>query len=766
MLSALRCGLCVLLIVLCGCESRHEVPAGMNVIPAPAESVAGQGSFVIESTTPVIFGADAEVERTARYFIDLVARTGGPQLQAAGSVPDAARPAIQFQLDASGGVPDVEGYSLAVSPQRIVISAGTPRGLFYGAVTLWELITAQPGDRQHARIGSVTIHDRPRFAWRGLMLDVARHYMPPELVKQMLDWMALHKLNVMHWHLTDDQGWRLEIRRYPKLTEVGAWRVPAGAAGVDADGQPVRDGGFYTQDEVRDVVRYAAERYITVVPEIEMPGHAQAAIAAYPELGSRGDHPPVSHDWGIHTYLFNVEDDTFAFLENVLSEVIELFPGPYVHVGGDEAVKDQWQSSAQVQQRMRERGIANEAKLQAEFVARIGKVLSAHGKRMVGWDEILEGGVPPDAIVMSWRGVAGGRDAARLGHDVVMAASPELYLDHLQSDAADEPPGRSGTESLGEVYAFNPVPADLDAEQARHIIGVQASLWTEHVRTPERVEHAVFPRVAALAEVAWSSPERIDWASFAARLPAQLERYRALGIHFADSAFAVRFEPEFAPIHQVVSVQLSTQAQVGDIRYTLDGSAPTPASQSYSHPISGAWPLRVRAASFAGDIRLAQDRSAEFTAQNWRERRNEELKLCQGKLALRLEDDAPAQGERAVFTVDIMDPCWIYPGAVLDGVSHIEATVGQLPYNFQLWKDTAGIVVHAPASESGELEVRRDSCDGPLLAALSLAPAQHETALSTLSAALEHTAGTHDLCLYFTGKSYDPLWAIASVRLR
>ncbi|HKE42962.1 MAG TPA: family 20 glycosylhydrolase, partial [Steroidobacteraceae bacterium] len=280
MLSALRCGLCVLLIVLCGCESRHEVPAGMNVIPAPAESVAGQGSFVIESTTPVIFGADAEVERTARYFIDLVARTGGPQLQAAGSVPDAARPAIQFQLDASGGVPDVEGYSLAVSPQRIVISAGTPRGLFYGAITLWQLITAQPGDRQHVSIGSVTIHDRPRFAWRGLMLDVARHYMPPELVKQMLDWMALHKLNVMHWHLTDDQGWRLEIRRYPKLTEVGAWRVPAGAAGVDADGQPVRYGGFYTQDEVRDIVRYAAERYITVVPEIEMPGHAQAAIAA------------------------------------------------------------------------------------------------------------------------------------------------------------------------------------------------------------------------------------------------------------------------------------------------------------------------------------------------------------------------------------------------------------------------------------------------------------------------------------------------------
>ncbi|HZF25149.1 MAG TPA: family 20 glycosylhydrolase [Steroidobacteraceae bacterium] len=734
------------------------------MIPAPSEIVAGHGVFVIEAATPVTFSANSEVEHIARHFIDLVSRTGGPQLAAVSAAANVRHPEIRFQLTASGGVPDAEDYSLTVSPQRIVISAGTPRGLFYGAVTLWQLITAQAGDRQHIRIEAATINDGPRFAWRGLMLDVARHYMAPERVKQMIDWMALHKLNVLHWHLTDDQGWRLEIRRYPQLTAVGAWRVPAGAAGVDAAGQPVRYGGFYRQDQVRDIVRYAAERYITVIPEIEMPGHAQAAIAAYPKLGSKGDRPAVSHDWGIHTYLFNVEDGTFAFLENVLSEVMELFPSPYIHVGGDEAVKDQWQSSAQVQKRMRERGIASEAKLQGYFVARIGSFLSSHGRRLVGWDEILEGGVPPDAIVMSWRGVAGGRDAARLGHDVVMAPAPELYLDHLQSDASDEPPGRPGTESLADVYAFNPIPADLKSDEARHIIGVQANLWTEHVRTSERVEHAVFPRIAALAEVAWSGPERRNWASFAARLPAQLERYRALGIRFADSAFAVRFAPQFAP-RSTARVQLSTQSSLGEIRYTLDGSEPTGASTLYAAPIESALPLRLRASSFAADRRLARARDLELTAQNWRLRRNEQLKLCHEKLPLRLEDDAPAEGERAVFLIDIMDPCWVYPQAQLDGVTRIEATIGQLPYNFQLWKETANIVTHAPASDSGELQVRLDSCDGPLLDSISLAPAQKETALSTLRAPLQPQSGAHDLCLFFTGKSHDPLWAIENINL-
>jgi hexosaminidase len=291
-----------------------------------------------------------------------------------------------------------------VSPQRILVSAGNERGLFYGAVTLWQLATRNDA----ARIGIPALHidDAPRFAWRGLMLDSARHFQSVADIKQLLDAMALHKLNTFHWHLTDDQGWRIQIRKYPKLTEVGGCRIPAGDGGVDPQtGKPVPYCGYYTQDQIRDVVHYAAQRHITIVPEIDVPGHAQAAIAAYPELGVLGDKPTVSNEWGVNTYLFNNEEATFRFLENVLAEVVELFPGTYVHVGGDEAVKDQWIASPRVQARMRELGARDEMAMQGLLIKRLEKFLAAHGKRLIGWDEILEGGLPQEATVMSWRGI-------------------------------------------------------------------------------------------------------------------------------------------------------------------------------------------------------------------------------------------------------------------------------------------------------------------------------------------------------------------------
>lgn len=685
------------LLQLLACTPATNGSTAVSVVPAPAEANIGEGTFRLSSVIPVVVAADPEAERLARYFTDLVARTANLRLNLLESnkVGDQQR-VIRLELNAAGGTAGEEGYSLNVSPQRIVVSARGPRGLFYGVITLWQLITAHPMKESEISIPAVALVDQPRFAWRGLLLDVARHYMPPEFIKQMLDWMALHKLNTLHWHLTDDQGWRLEIKKYPLLTEVGAWRIPAGEAGIDAStGQPRRYGGFYTQEQVRDIVRYAAERFITVVPEIEMPGHAQAAIAAYPALGSINDRPRVSSDWGIHTYLFNVDEDTFAFLENVLTEVIDLFPGPYVHVGGDEAVKDQWQASARVQRRMRELGVADETALQGYFVHRIDAFLRTKGRRLVGWDEILDGGLPPDAIVMSWRGMEGGRKAARLGHDVVMAPAPDLYFDHVQTEVPGEPPGRPGTESLQDVYAFEAVPPDLTPEEARHIIGLQANLWTEHVRTLERVQHMVFPRLAAVAEVAWSPVAKRDWKDFEARMHIQAARYRALGIKYAQSAFEVRQPP--------------------------------------------ADPLQ---------------------------RTDDDLKLCQQKIPLRLEDDAPFEGERAAFMVDIMDPCWIYEQAPLDQIRGIEVTIGQLPYNFQLWKDASGIVTHKPATEFGELEVRLDSCTGDVLAQISLEPAVKQPALTTISAPLPPRSGAHDLCFMFTGKSHDPLWAIDNVRLR
>src|SRR5438876_953130 len=487
-------------------------------------------------------------------------------------------------------------------------------------------------------IPALHIIDAPRFRWRGLMLDSARHFQSPEFVMRYIDWMALHKLNVLGWHLTDDQGWRLEVKKYPRLTEVGAWRVPAGrAAARDIDpatGRPRLYGGYYSQDEVRRIVSFAASRNVTIVPEIEMPGHASAAIVAYPQLGVMSDPPPaVPSDWGVFTNLFNVEESTFAFLEDVLAEVMELFPGQFIHVGGDEAVKDQWQASARVHERMRELGVASEDALQGYFTHRMGEYLRAHGRRLVGWDEILEGGVPSDAAVMSWRGVQGAIAAAAAGHDAVLSPDPTLYLDSRQGRSPSEPPGRGTVETLADVYHFDPLPGPLAGDQA-HVLGLQANLWTEHVRTEERAAYMTWPRAAALAEVGWSPPGRLDWSDFTLRLPAEFRRLKSLGVHYSDDVFA---PPRSVGPH---------------------------------------------------DRHMSQD-----------------LKTCTGKLVLSLEDDAPIEGARAVFLIDIMNPCWMLPAAELSPTSRLTVAVGQVPFNFQIGKDIEAIKLDPPRTADGELIV-------------------------------------------------------------
>ncbi len=394
------------------------------------------------AATPVRYAAGSPGEQVASYFVDLMKRTRGVAL-AASAGETGGEQAISFVLQAREGSQVEEAYSLLVSPERIVVSSPSPRGLFYGAVTLWQLAA-------DARIPALQIEDAPRFRWRGLMLDSARHYQSQQFIERLIDTMALHKLNVLHWHLTDDQAWRIEIKKYPKLTEVGAWRVPAGpAAAADIDpatGQPRLYGGFYTQDQVRQIVAYAAARHITVVPEIEMPGHASAAIAAYPQLGVTGKPAAVPADWGIYQNLFNVEESTFAFLEDVLDEVMELFPSEYIHVGGDEAVKNQWQSSPRVQSRMRELGVKDEHALQSYFVQRMEKYLNAHGRRLIGWDEILEGGLAPNATVMSWRGIQGAvAAAARRSRRSVGAGA-----DAVPRQSSAEYGASAGSRSRGE----------------------------------------------------------------------------------------------------------------------------------------------------------------------------------------------------------------------------------------------------------------------------------------------------------------------------
>ena len=508
-----------IIFFLSGCGVASVALAGtpampVSLIPMPAHIVYAQGGFDVDAGTLIVSAPDdAAAQKTAAYLAALIDRTRALPLKT--GVQSKLTNAIVLQRDPQAAVTNAEGYTLDVTPQGIRIAARTDAGLFYGAMTLAQLLTPD-GKRGAVQVPSMHIEDQPRFSWRGLMLDSARHMQSVREIETLLDQMAQHKLNTFHWHLTDDQGWRIQIMRYPQLTQVGAWRTPIDAG---LDGQPLRYGGFYTQEQIRQLVAFAADRHITVVPEIDMPGHAQAAVASYPSLGVTGKRPPVSVDWGVHPYLYNVDDATFAFIDNVLDEVLALFPSHYIHVGGDEAVKDQWMASPAVQAKMRALGLKDEDALQGWFINRLGDHLAAHGRQLIGWDEILQGALPPGSAVMSWRGTQGEIDAARLGHDVVLSTSPDLYFDQLQSNRADETAGRIPVRSLASIYAFNPLPAALDPNQATHVLGVQANVWTEHMPTMQHVEHAVFPRIDALSEVGWSPESAHDWRAFVARLP-------------------------------------------------------------------------------------------------------------------------------------------------------------------------------------------------------------------------------------------------------
>ncbi len=736
--------------------------AATPVIPRPAKVEAREGRFTFGPQARIaVSGDNAEATRIANDFAARVQKARGFAPQVGGAVDGAA---IVFAIDPAIAPAGEEAYVVDITPQGVKVSARAPAGLFYGAVTLWQL--AADGGQGEASIAAQRIEDAPRFGWRGLMLDVARHFRTPDEVKTVLDQMALHKLNTFHWHLTDDQGWRIQIKQYPKLTEVGGCRIPAGAAGRDAKGAPAPYCGYYTQDEIRDVVKYAAERYITVVPEIDLPGHAQAAIASYPELGVTGKAPAVSPDWGVHTWLFNVEDDTFTFLENVLDEVMPLFPGKYIHLGGDEAAKDQWQQSAAVQAKKNELGLKDEMQLQSWFMGRLGKYIEAHGKRLLGWDEILEGGPPADATVMSWRGIDGAIEAARSGHDVVLSPSPALYLNHIQSDAADETPGRADVISLKSVYDFQVVPVQLNADQAKHVLGAQGNLWTEHHRTQQRVERGLFPRGAALAEATWTPDARKDWNDFLQRMAFETERYRLTGFDAADSAFAVRFTPQ-ASADGKASLALSNQTNFGVLRYTTDGSEPTAQSPQYTHPLELPLPMTVKANAYADGRALAATRTFALDLHNVRARSSNALRACKGDLLLRMEDDAPAQagGERQLLTADVFDPCWIYDEAQLDGIASLQVRVGQLPHNFQLWKDANQVVTRPAKVPGGALEVRLNTCEGEPIAVLPLAAARKSDGLTVLEAPLLAQAGRHDLCFTFASGEYNPMWVVDEVTL-
>jgi hexosaminidase len=465
----------------------------LPIIPAPAHVEMQAGSLDILHGISVSTTSGRDGSREAKAYLDeFLAKTHGPALK---HVAKGKETLVFTARPPHEGKPD-ESYMLDIDSHRIRIEAGTPAGFFYAVVSLEQMI-----DATHGVLPAVKIDDEPRFRWRGLMLDSARHIQSEDAVLRILDEMARHKLNVFHWHLTDDQGWRIEIKRYPRLTTIGGFREQTMPSLEPGSKTPTgRYGGFFTQDQIRKIVAYAHARNITIVPEIEMPGHASAALAAYPEFGSAAQPlKDVPVGWGIDPNLYNVDDATFTFLENILIEVMDLFPSEYIHIGGDEAVKDQWKTNATVQAKMRELGLKDENEMQSWFTKRIEAFLNAHGRKLAGWDEILEGGLSPNATVMSWRGTQGALSAVRQGHDAILTPNRPLYFNYRQSDATDETAGRDPVNSLAEVYNFEPAPGTMTPEEQHHILGLQGSIWSEYILTEDRIQHMLFPRSAAVA---------------------------------------------------------------------------------------------------------------------------------------------------------------------------------------------------------------------------------------------------------------------------
>ncbi|MGW3345513.1 beta-N-acetylhexosaminidase [Nonomuraea rubra] len=492
------------------------------IVPKPVEQEPRPGTFVLDERTSLT--ADPALSEVAAWLRGELAPVTGGEL-----LPGTGPGTITLTL---GDLPP-EAYRLTVGRDAEIV-AGGPAGAFYGAQTLRQLLP--PAVFRKAPAGALTaagtyVEDAPRFGWRGCVLDVARHFLTKHEVLRFIDLMALHKLNVLHFHLTDDQGWRVEIRRHPRLTEVGAWRRESQTGWNGAmDGRP--HGGYYTQDDLREIVAYAARRHIMVVPEIDLPGHTQAAIAAYPELGNLDTPLEVRTTWGVGVNVLNVEDSTIKFFQDVLDEVLELFPSPYVVLGGDEVRKDQWRASPAARRRLAELGLRDEEELQSWFIRQFGGYLAARGRRLVGWDEILEGGLAPGAVVASWRDEWGAVAAARAGHDVINCSNTSLYLDYRQGPGEEEPVPFGPVLTLEDVYAFEPIPAELRGDPAAaRVLGAQCGVWTELIDSGRGVDYMAFPRLAAFAETVWSPAER-DLPAFRERLAAHLPRLDAIGVEY------------------------------------------------------------------------------------------------------------------------------------------------------------------------------------------------------------------------------------------
>ncbi len=554
-------------------------PGTLNIVPRPVGVRYSAGSFILTNRTRIV-ATDTESRRIARLFNEFLLNQQGIRLRFAPST-SAGDNVVRFSQQGSRELPP-EGYRLSVGAKKITV-VGRGAGLFYGMQSLTQLVLLDP--HSSIKLPSLEIRDYPRFAYRGVLLDVGRHFFSVTYLKRFLDILAQYKINTFHWHLTDDQGWRIEIKKYPKLTEIGS-RPSQFMKGSDLESYPSDEppyGGYYTQDQIREIVSYAKQRFITIVPEIEMPGHSQAAIAAYPELACSFTQPGANGASELPGHIFCPKPETFVFLENVLSEVMALFPGPYIHIGGDEVPRDEWKQSSEAQAIIKREGLKSEDELQSFFVKHMEKFLNARGKRMIGWDEILEGGLAPNAVVMSWRGQAGGIQAAQQKHDVIMSPTDFCYLDYNQGDPRREPPSIGGYLPLAKVYSYDPVPKELTPDQQKYILGVQGNVWSEYISTDDHLEYMVFPRLFAVSEVAWSPLEGKSYDDFRRRLPYQLARLEREGVKYRIP------EPDglqdfYTATQNHATVDLRPVTPGSQIHYTLDGTMPSDQSRRYESP--------------------------------------------------------------------------------------------------------------------------------------------------------------------------------------
>ena len=594
----------VFMSFLFNCKEEDKLTKDVLIIPQPLEQTLNKGEFILNSSTGIDY--DENFKISAEFLKVFIEEGSNIKLQ--------SNNMISFIKDES--LAD-EGYALEILPESIIIKAKTDQGAFYAVQSLRQLLPPKFENgtfkENEIAIPSVTIKDKPQFSYRGMHLDVGRHMFSVDFIKKYIDALAMLKMNTFHWHLTEDQGWRIEIKKYPKLQEIAAFRNET-LIGHYSD-QPhqfdgKKYGGYYTQEEVKEVVAYAQSRFVTVIPEIELPGHSQAAIAAYPELGCTENQVEVATKWGVFEDIYCPKEETFAFLEDVLDEVLALFPSKYIHIGGDEAPKTRWKNCKHCQALIKKEGLKDEHELQSYFISRIEKHLNTKGRQIIGWDEILEGGLAPNATVMSWRGINGAIEAAKQHHNVVMTPTSHCYFDYYQSENDDEPIAIGGFLPLEKVYSFNPIPDELNEQEAKYVLGAQGNIWTEYMKTSEHVEYMAFPRVLAMSEVVWSKQENKNYPDFVKRVENFHKRLDALNINYANHLYEI--EGELISDESGLSYRLQTLTEGKTIRFTLDGSEPTVYSEAYTKPIPITESVSIKASVFNLEEKLGNTFSQDI----------------------------------------------------------------------------------------------------------------------------------------------------------